>query len=419
MIDIEQTILGACFYPEAVNDIVAQFDIEDFQPENHKSIFKAVCHLVGKGVCPDPVTLAAEDTNLSLGYLSKLFEDTPSVANINYHLKKFNEYAEKNRYVNMAYRIGFMRDATVDELRMEVDSVFNYKQASGAEHASKALKRSLAIMEDAYKNKGKITGIPTGIYRMDEELSGLHKTDMILIAARPSIGKTALALQIAEHACLDRNVPTLFISLEMSSEQLMSRLVLSRSKVCVSKARNGLFEEYEWPKMMRSAGHVNESQLYVDDCTGVTIDTICAKAKAAKMRHDIGLLVIDYLGLVAGKGTEYEKITAASQKVKSLAKQLNIPIVCLHQLNRSNLTNRPTMNELRSSGQLEQDADVIILLHREKQAPVEDCEIIIEKNRHGKTGIVPQRWNGPINRIEERENSDIPDSGDLPREWVK
>ena len=402
MIDIEQTILGACFYPEAVNEIVSKFSVDDFQIETHRAIYQTICQLAGKGICPDTVTLAAENKELSLSYLSKLFEDTPTVANINYHIKKFTEYAEKNRYINLAYRISNMEEATVDELRAEIDSVFQHKQATGAEHASKALKRAFDAMEDAYNNKGKITGIPTGIYKVDEELSGLHKTDMVLVAARPSIGKTALALQIAEHACLDKNVPTLFISLEMSSTQLMSRMVLSRSKICVSKARNGLFEEHEWPKMTMAAGMVNQSQLYIDDCTGVTIDTICAKAKAAKMRYDIGLLVIDYLGLVSGKGTEYEKITEASQKVKGLAKQLDIPVVCLHQLNRSNLTNRPTMNELRSSGQLEQDADVIILLHREKQEPIEDCEIIIEKNRHGKTGIVPQRWNGPINRIEER-----------------
>lgn len=402
MIEIEQTILGACFYAESVNDIVSKFSVDDFQSEAHKAIFQSVCHLAGRGISPDPVTLASEDKKLSLGYLSSLLESTPTVANIGYHIKKFTEYAEKNRYINLAYRISNMEEATVDELRAEIDSVFQHKQATGAEHASKALGRAFKMMEEASRNDGSITGIPTGIYKVDSELSGLHSTDMVLVAARPSIGKTALALQIAEHACLDKKVPTLFISLEMSSAQLMSRLVLSRSKICVSKARNGRFEGGEWNKMTMSAGDVNQSQLYIDDCTGVTIDTICAKAKAAKMRYDIGLLVIDYLGLVSGKGTEYEKITDASQKVKGLAKQLNIPVVCLHQLNRSNLTNRPTMNELRSSGQLEQDADVIILLHREKQEPIEDCEIIIEKNRHGKTGIIPQRWNGPINRIEER-----------------
>lgn len=402
MIDIEQTILGACFYPETVNEIVAKFSADDFQIAIHKAIYQDICKFAGKGICPDAVTLSSENKNLSLGYLSKLFEDTPTIANINYHIKKFTEYSEKNRYISLAGRINNMKEATVDELRSEIDSVFQYKQATGAEHASKALGRAFKMMEEAARKDGTITGIPTGIYKVDSELSGLHNTDMVLIAARPSIGKTALALQIAEHACLDNKVPTLFISLEMSSTQLMSRLVLSRSKICVSKARNGRFEGNEWSRMTMTAGDVNESKLYIDDCTGVTIDTVCAKAKAAKMHHNIGLLVIDYLGLVSGKGTEYEKITDASQKVKGLAKQLNIPVVCLHQLNRSNLSNRPTMNELRSSGQLEQDADVIILLHREKQEPIEDCEIIIEKNRHGKTGIIPQRWNGPINRIEER-----------------
>lgn len=399
-IELEKTILGSCFYPEAVGDIFSVVSTEDFKVETHKRIFDVMQQIVSDGAVPDPVIIHSIDGKISASYLAEVVDHVFTVANVGFYIKKFSEYAEKNRYLAMAASIN--ADKTIEEIRTEVDSVFRSKQ-SNSEHVGKALKRAFDAMEESYNNRGRISGIETGITRIDEELSGLHKTDMVVIAARPSIGKTALALQIAEHACVNMEVPTLFISLEMSSEQLASRMVLSRSKINVSKARNGLFLEHEWPKMTMSAGEINNSKFYIDDCSGVTIETIVAKAKAAKMKQDIGLVVIDYLGLVAGKGTEYEKITNASQKVKILAKQLNIPVVALHQLNRSNLNGRPTMNELRSSGQIEQDADVIILLHREKKDPVENCELIIEKNRHGKTGIIPQTWNGPINRIEERD----------------
>jgi len=397
--NLEKYILGACLYPEVVSDILTVVSVDDFQVETNKRIFSIIETLYQKNVTPDVVTILSEDRTLPSDYMSELLDECFTVANLPYMLTKFKEYVERNRYLKLTRTLNGLD--SVDEMRAAIESSLQEKQTTTAEHASKPLKRALDSMEVAFNNRGQITGVPTGIHRVDEELSGLHKTDMILVAARPSIGKTALAVQIAEYACLDKNVPSLFISLEMSSDQLISRMLLSRSKVNVSKARNGLFVENEWHKLTLSAGAINEAKLYIDDCSGVTIEAIAAKAKAAKLKHNIGLLIIDYLGLVSGKGTEYEKITNASQQVKMIAKQVNIPVVCLHQLNRSNLGGRPTMNELRSSGQLEQDADVIILLHREKKEPVEDCELIIEKNRHGKTGIIPQTWNGPINRIEE------------------
>lgn len=395
--NIEQTILSACFYPEAVHDITAQVSPHDFTGETHRAIFESIIKLSSDGVTPDPVALNADNNKLSLDYLMELGELLPGVSNLSYYLDKFNTYTERNRFKHLARQLGTMERP--EEMRAAIETALETKQATRSEHIGQPLKRAFDKMEEAYKHKG-ITGIPTGIDKIDVELSGLHKSDMILLAARPSIGKTALALQVAEHACISHKTPTLFISMEMSSDQLASRMVLSRSKINVSKARNGLFEDHEWPRLTSSAADMNEAKLYIDDQCGITVDTITAKAKAAKMRHNIGFLVIDYLGLVTGSGTEYEKITAASQKIKTLAKQLDIPVLCVHQLNRNAANSRPTMNELRSSGQLEQDADVIILLHRDKKEPVEECELIIEKNRHGKTGIIPQQWNGPINRIE-------------------
>jgi replicative DNA helicase len=399
--ELEQYILSACFWPEATADVLQSVRAEDFSVESNKRFFRAVEKVFNAGCVVDAVTVYDADKSFGSQYVCDISDGCPTVANIGFYLDKFREVSSRTKILRMADKIKSMRLEPVSELLEVIESATSDNYRSGANHISSAMSKAFKQMEEAYHNKGMITGIPTGISRIDTELSGLHKTDFILIAARPSIGKTALALQIAESACVTHKIPTLFISLEMGDSQLASRLVLSSSRVNVSKARNGMFKENEFGSMQRSAERINQAPFYVDDCAGVSIDQIVAKAKAEKQRNKIGLLIVDYLGLIGGKGTEYERTTEASKASKRLAKQLNIPIVCLHQLNRSNLANRPTMNELRSSGQLEQDADVIILLHRKKEEDIEPCELIIEKNRHGRTGVINQQWNGPFNRIEE------------------
>ncbi len=403
--NIEHYILGACFHSSSVMDVVQSVSVDDFHGNKEKLLFSAVETLVAKGLEPDTSSVYAEAKKLDASFIASVENECIVPGNMEYMLSCFREHADKTKYLLMAKRINKMADSHTDDIRREIESSLTTRQNSKSEHIAKPLKRAFDSMEHAYNNKGLVTGVPSGIEMIDNELSGFHKTDMILVAARPSIGKTALALQIADTACITKKVPTLFITLEMSNEQLASRVVLSRSKINVSKARNGLLNDSDWPRMTQSSGDMNDSPFFVDDCAGATIEQIAAKAKAEKLKNDIGLLIIDYLGLIGGGGTEYERVTNASRKTKILAKTLNIPIVALHQLNRDSVKDskprRPTMNDLRSSGQLEQDADVIILLHREKKEPIEKCELIIEKNRHGKTGIIEQQWNGPINRIEE------------------
>ena len=400
MSNLEKHILGACFHPEAVAEVVQSVSAEDFTEIVDQKIFSIIERLIARGVQPEPQAITAEDTSINLAYLMEVEGECFTVANIKFYLDKFADATMKKRYLGLSRTLSGMANRDTTDIRLEIEKTLSVKTSSTSEHVSKPLNRAFKQMEDAYNTQGAITGVATGISKIDEELSGLHKTDMVLIAARPSIGKTALALQIAEHACVKNKVPTLFITLEMSGEQLASRMCLSKAKISVSKARNGLFKEADWGRLTMSAGEINGAKFFIDDCAGASIEVIAAKAKAEKMRNNIGLLVVDYLGLVTGKGTEYERVTNASRSIKILAKQLDVPVVVLHQLNRSG-TGRPTMNELRSSGQLEQDADIILLLHREKKEPTEPCEIIIEKNRHGKTGIIKQTWVGHLNRIEE------------------
>jgi len=399
--NIERYILGACFYPEATQKIISQVSVSDFKDHTNQKIFSVIEKLAVNGIVPEPVAIFSEEESISPSYLVEVSEECSTVANIDFMLGKFRGKVLKDKYFSLADKIALMMDSGPEEIRCEIEAALLEKQTSTMEHAGKPLKRAFDTMESAYENRGEITGAPTGIKKIDTLLSGLLGSDMILLAARPSIGKTAMALNIVDAACIRHKIPTLFITLEMSSEQLCSRLALSSAGVNVSAARTGMFSESDWPRLTMSAGKVNGSELCIDDCAGATVGEIAAKARAAKMSKNIGLLVIDYLGLIGGSGTEYERVTEASRATKILAKQLNIPILALHQLNRSKLNDRPSMNELRSSGQLEQDADVILLLHRKKEQAIEPCEIIIDKNRHGLTGIIEQTWNGELNRVEE------------------
>lgn len=395
--DLESYVVGACFWPEAIAEVVQSVSVDDFSIERYRSVFSAIGRIFSKEIQVDSFSVKQE-TNLTASELIELSETCPTVANIGYYIGELKTRSRKLKLLRMADEIKQRRGEDYETLLPIVESALQDNASSGAKHISHAMGKAFKKMEHAYMNKGVVTGLPTGIEKIDKELSGFHKTDFILIAARPSMGKTAIALQIADEVC--QKTPVLFLTMEMADDQLASRLALSASKVNVSKARNGLFEEHEFMKMQKMAERFHKSSLFVDDCAGADMQTISAKIKAEKQRNKIGMVIVDYLGLIAGREKEYDRVTAASKEFKILAKKLNIPIVCLHQLNRSNLNNRPTMNELRSSGQLEQDADVIILLHRQKEEDVEKCELIIEKNRHGRTGIINATWNGPINRIE-------------------
>ena len=224
MIDIEQAIIGLCFKPENVVDIISQFSVADFQIQTNQQVFSAIEKLTAKNITPDIISIAAE-CEASPAYIADIQENY-EFGNIKQLSEKFRVYADRNKYLKLSRELPTLEDP--QDMLKAIEQATSNKQTSTAEHASVPLKRALNSMESAFNNRGQITGVPTGLQKIDEELSGLHKTDMILVAARPSIGKTALALQIAEHACIDKNIPTLFISLEMSSDQLISSMLLSR-----------------------------------------------------------------------------------------------------------------------------------------------------------------------------------------------
>lgn len=284
--------------------------------------------------------------------------------------------------------------------------------SSAAEHAPEAmtlysakecLRDAMKDMEERATNPGTLQGLSTGIHSLDDRLSGMP-VGSIILAARPSIGKTALALNICETVAIINKIPTAFFSLEMGRKELMNRMALTLARVDYAVAKSGRFSHADYGKLQEVSEKIASAPLWFAEAHGHTMQSIRARAKAAKRKLGIGFLVIDYLGLVSGQGSEYERVTEASMAVKRLSLELNIPVLCLHQLKRpaeAKGDKRPTMSELRSSGQIEQDADVILLIHRKKEYEEEEAEIIIEKHRNGPTGIVRTKWIGPHNRFME------------------
>jgi len=295
-------------------------------------------------------------------------------------------------------------ESTGDDLLATLIAAGEHAPESMTLHSAKdCLLEAMKDMEHRAMNPGTLQGISTGIHSLDDRLCGMP-VGSIILAARPSIGKTALALNICEAVAINNKIPTAFFSLEMGRKELISRMVLTLARVDYAVAKSGRFSQTDYGKLREVSEEIAASPLWFAEAHGQTMQAIRARAKAAKRKLGIGFMVIDYLGLVSGQGTEYERVTEASMAVKRLSLELNIPVLCLHQLKRpaeAKGDKRPTMSELRSSGQIEQDADVILLIHRKKEHEEEEAEIIIEKHRNGPTGIVRTKWIGTHNKFVE------------------
>ena len=265
---------------------------------------------------------------------------------------------------------------------------------------------ALEKIQLAAKTKGNVTGIPTGFIDLDYKMSGLQPSDLILVAARPSMGKTAFALNIATNAALRANVPVAIFSLEMSKDQLVNRMLCSEAMVDSNKVRTGKLDEEDWTKLAEAIGPLSEAGVYIDDTPGISVMEIRTKCRKLKMEKNIGLVVIDYLQLISGSnkrnGSREQEISEISRSLKVLAKELNVPVIALSQLSRAveqRDDHRPMLSDLRESGAIEQDADIVMFLYRDdyynKESAEKDiAEVIIAKQRGGSTGTVKLYWMG-------------------------
>ena len=420
-IEAEQAIIGSMLTDrDAVISAIEVLKPEDFYREDNKTIYEAILNLYTRSEPIDVITVRAElesmgklDNVGGLEYLAELPEKVPTTANASKYIKIVEEKATLRSLIKTANEIielGYNPTEDVDD-RMEgaekkIFNIMQDKDQKGYSPLKDVLVESFTKLEELYNRKQHITGVPSGFIDLDYRTAGFHGSELILIAARPAMGKTAFALNIATNAVLRANVPVAVFSLEMSKEQLVNRILSSESMVDSNKIRTGKLEEDDWTKLAEAIGPLSEGEMYIDDTPGINIMEIRAKCRKLKIEKNIGLVVIDYLQLIQGSGkrngSREQEISEISRSLKILAKELNVPVIALSQLSRAaeqRPDHRPMLSDLRESGAIEQDADIVMFLYRDDYYnPDTDkkgiAEVIIAKHRGGSTGTVDLRWLG-------------------------
>jgi replicative DNA helicase len=431
----EMSVLGGILLEnEALNRALELLRPDDFYRESHRKIFSVLIELSEKGEPADLVTLSAAlqargeiDAVGGSAYLATLVDYVPTAANIVYYCKLVKEKALARQLITVATEIatrgyaGGDIEQNLDWAEKSIFEIAGAKTRPSYFSTREILKDTFKAIEKLYDRKELVTGVPTGFADLDLMTAGFQPSDLIIVAARPSMGKTAFALNLVESASIHaaKPVSALVFSLEMSKEQLVQRMLCSVSKVDASRLRTGHLGESDWPKLTNGAGLLSEAQIFIDDTPGISILEVRAKARRLKAEKDLGVIVVDYLQLMTGHNSEsrQQEISEISRSLKALAKELSVPVIALSQLNRSleNRTDkRPIMADLRESGAIEQDADVIMFVYRESvyceackkrdgscdKGHEKDAEIVVGKQRNGPIGTVHLTFRGEFTRFE-------------------
>jgi replicative DNA helicase len=421
----EQSVLGSMLLSkDAIADVIESVRGTDFYRPAHESIFDAIVDLYGRGEPADPVTIAAElqrrgDLARVGGapYLHTLSASVPIAANAGYYAEIVREKAILRRLVDAGTRIaqwGYAGegqvDETVDRAQAEVYSVTDKRTSEDYAPLSDIMEATLDEIEAISNRDGEMIGVPTGFADLDELTNGLHGGQMIIVAARPAVGKSTLGLDICRSASVHHNLASVIFSLEMTRNEITMRLLSAEAKIPLNHMRNGNMNDEDWAKLARKMGEVSSAPFFIDDSPNMTMMEIRAKARRLKQRHDLRLIVIDYLQLMSsGKKVESRQLEVSefSRQIKLLAKELDVPVIALSQLNRGpeqRSDKRPMMSDLRESGSIEQDADMVILLHREDVYEKEstrpgEADLIVAKHRNGPTRDVVVAFQGHYSRF--------------------
>jgi replicative DNA helicase len=421
-IEAEQSVLGSILQnSEALNVAIEMLKEEYFYLPRHRRIFAAVKKLYESSSAVDLITLSAEMSNQGLldeiggrRYLMDLTDSVVTFSNIEDHCRLVIEAAIKNQLINNCSEIiNRSYDTTVeaDNLLDYAESrIFNIKEGSlkgEIFHLKPILETALRQIEEYSNRSGYLTGVPSGYPNLDEMTSGFQPSELIIIAARPSMGKTAFALNIADYVAIEKGTPVCIFSLEMAKEALAQRLLCSRARISAHHMKTGRLADHQWTNLSIAAGPLSEAPIYLDDSASLSVLEIRAKARRMKHRYNIGLIIVDYLQLVKGQKnveSRQQEISYISQSLKSLARELKIPVIALSQLSRQiemrGPDARPKLSDLRESGAIEQDADMVVFIHRPPSKNEDDkeftpdnlpgsvAEIIIGKQRNGPTGII-------------------------------
>lgn len=413
-IEAEECVLGSILIEESsINKVLEILQVSDFYKDAHQKVFRAMIELFEKGEAIDIITVTnclkktgcLEEVGGPL-FVASLCEKVPTASNVTYYAKIVKEKAILRKLLEVSTEIAsqvYEREGDAEEFldyaERRIFEISQYRIRPSWYHLKDILKDTFRTIEKLYSRKELVTGISTGFIELDRLTSGLQPSDFIIIAARPSMGKTSLALDIAQHAAIDLGIPVGFFSLEMSKEQLTLRMLCARSRVEMHRLRSGYLIDSDWPKLTRAAGILTEAPFIIDDSPSLSVLELRAKARRLKSEMNLGLLVVDYLQLMKGSSkadTREQEISEISRSLKSLSKELNIPVIALSQLSRKveqRHGNRPQLADLRESGAIEQDADLIMFIYRDEVYNPDTsekgiAEIIIGKQRNGPTGTV-------------------------------
>jgi replicative DNA helicase len=434
-IEAEESIISAILIDNnTLLDVIEILSPDDFYRTAHQKIYAAITDLFDKTEPIDLVTLAnklKEKGQLeeigSASYLARLVDTVPLAVNAQHYAKIVHDKASLRRLIEQANAIVKRcfeergnADDVIDFAESAVFEISEKKSQQAFYPLSKIILGNIETLEENQGNRSLVTGVPTGFNHLDNLTSGFQNSDLIILAARPSMGKTALALNIARNAAVDANIPVAIFSLEMSKEQLSLRMLCSEARIDSSRLRGGFFSMEDWHRLTDAAGILSESPIYIDDSPSLTAMDIRAKSRRLKMDKNIGLIVIDYLQLMQGRvGAERRdlEISEISRALKALAKELDLPVLALSQLNRmleQRTDKRPRLSDLRESGALEQDADVVAFIYRDEVYNKEEdnpskgvAEILLSKQRNGPTGDIYLTFLKSFTRFESLASEEV------------
>lgn len=424
-VESEQSILGSILLDkDAIITVTETIKPDDFYKEAHKIIYECMITLSNKGEPIDLITLTEElrkQGHLNdiggISYITSLSTIVPTTSNVKYYADIVKEKSvlrklikASNEIINLGYSGATKIEDVLEQAEKSIFDILQEKTSDDFKSINLVLMDAYDMIEKLYTNKSDVTGITTGFKDLNKKINGLQRTDLILIAARPAMGKTAFSLNLVQNAALKGDASVAVFSLEMSKEQLVQRMLSSQSSVELKKIKTGTLNDNDWPRIIDAMAVLSDAKIHIDDTPGIKISELRSKCRKLKIEKGLDLVLIDYLQLMEGEGnneSRQQEISKISRSLKILAKELNCPVVALSQLSRApeqRADHRPMLSDLRESGAIEQDADIVMFLYRDEYYHADSeskniGEVIIAKNRHGETGSVELVWLGEVQRF--------------------
>ena len=427
-VEAEQSVLGSILLDKDAMISVSETLIpEDFYKEAHRVIYECMLKLYNNQSEIDLITLADElrdqgylDDIGGIAYITSLSTIVPTTSNIKYYINIVKEksisrqlISAANDIINLGYDSSTKVEDVLENAEKKIFDISQERTTNDFQPINQVLTETLSMLEKLYEEKSDVTGLTTGFRDLNKKINGLQRSDLLLIAARPAMGKTAFALNLVQNAALKGDASVAVFSLEMSKEQLVQRMVAAQSSVELKKIKTGTLAANDWPRITDGMAVLSGAKIHIDDTPGIKISELRSKCRKLKIEKGLDLVLIDYLQLMEGDGhneSRQQEIAKISRSLKILAKELDCPVVALSQLSRApeqRADHRPMLSDLRESGSIEQDADIVMFLYRDEYYNPDTerkniGEVIVAKNRHGETGTVELVWFGEIQKFADK-----------------